>query len=153
MKRQQELTVSQKYEGGNMALTLENNDEPYLEGVKFYAHPPLKRFRDMESLSGGEKTVAALALLFALHSFRPAPFFVLDEIDDHLDKTNVFKVARYIRSKTMGAGQDFQCIVISLKDSFYENAESLVGVYRDRATDRSRTLTVDLEQFGDVPAQ
>jgi structural maintenance of chromosome 1 len=42
--------------------------------------PPSKRFTDMEQLSGGEKTMAALALLFAIHSFHPAPFFVLDEV-------------------------------------------------------------------------
>lgn len=48
-------------------LTAENTDEPYLEGIKYNAIPPQKRFRDMEQLSGGERTVAALALLFAIH--------------------------------------------------------------------------------------
>ncbi len=57
--------------------------------------PPMKRFRDMEQLSGGEKTVAALALLFAIHSFHPSPFFVLDEVDAALDNSNVSKVAAY----------------------------------------------------------
>ena len=49
----------------------------------------MKRFRDMEQLSGGEKTVAALALLFAVHDFQPSPFFVMDEIDATLDNVNV----------------------------------------------------------------
>src|ERR1700761_4973348 len=90
--------------------------EPYQGGVKYHAMPPMKRFRDMDQLSGGEKTVAALALLFAihryaslhtfkvlsltdftLHSFQPSPFFVLDEVDAALDNTNVAKVAHYIR--------------------------------------------------------
>jgi structural maintenance of chromosome 1 len=53
--------------GGVAYLTLENDEEPYLGGVKYHAMPPMKRFRDMEQLSGGEKTVAALALLFAIH--------------------------------------------------------------------------------------
>lgn len=57
----------------------------------------MKRFRPMSELSGGEKTVAALALLFAIHSFRPAPFFVLDEIDAALDNINVQRVAKYIQ--------------------------------------------------------
>jgi len=75
----------------------------------------MKRFRDMEQLSGGEKTVAALALLFAIHSYPPAPFFVVDEVDAALDNINLRKVCNYIsqRSKI-----DFQCIVISLKDMF-----------------------------------
>ena len=49
--------------------------------------------RDMDQLSGGEKTVAALALLFAIHAYRPAPFFVLDEVDAALDNINVKKVS------------------------------------------------------------
>ena len=52
--------------GGTAYLALENNDEPYLEGIRFNAMPPLKRFRDMEQLSGGEKSMAALALIFAV---------------------------------------------------------------------------------------
>ena len=86
--------------------------EPYLQGIKYTVTPPMKRFREMEQLSGGEKTVAALALLFAIHSFRPAPFFVLDEVDAALDNTNVHRVARYMDQWTKS---DFQCIVISLK--------------------------------------
>ncbi len=139
--------------GGTASLALENVDEPYLGGVRFHAMPPLKRFRDMESLSGGEKTVAALALLFAMHSYRKAPFFVLDEVDDALDNTNVHRVVRYISSKTTQADEEdgLQVIVISLKDRFYENASSLVGVYRDSESGSSDVLTVDLTQF-DQPA-
>lgn len=64
----QDLTLSSKHPlGGNAFLSLDDQEEPYLGGVKFNAMPPMKRFRDMEQLSGGEKTVAALALLFAIH--------------------------------------------------------------------------------------
>ncbi|KAF9230138.1 RecF/RecN/SMC N terminal domain-containing protein, partial [Melanogaster broomeanus] len=59
--------------------------EPYAAGIGYHAIPPMRRSRDMEQLSGGEKTVAALALLFAIHSYQPAPFFVLDEVDAALD--------------------------------------------------------------------
>lgn len=67
--------------GGVAYLSLDDTDEPYNTGVRYHAMPPMKRFRDMDQLSGGEKTIAALALLFAIHSYQPAPFFVLDEID------------------------------------------------------------------------
>lgn len=86
--------------GGQAYLSLESGDEPFLHGIKFTAMPPTKRFRDMEQLSGGEKTVAALALLFAIHSYQPSPFFVLDEVDAALDSTNVVRVANYLRHMT-----------------------------------------------------
>uniref|UniRef100_U3JJH0 Structural maintenance of chromosomes 1B n=1 Tax=Ficedula albicollis TaxID=59894 RepID=U3JJH0_FICAL len=75
-------------------LSLENPEEPYLEGIGFHCVAPGKRFMPMDSLSGGERTVAALALVFAVHSFRPAPFFILDEIDAPLDNTNIDKMSQ-----------------------------------------------------------
>ncbi|CAH9134035.1 unnamed protein product [Cuscuta epithymum] len=142
--------------GGTAYLNLDNEDDPYLHGIKYTAMPPTKRYREMEHLSGGEKTVAALALLFAIHSFRPSPFFILDEVDAALDNLNVAKVARFIRSKSCGSarlntdsneGYGFQSIVISLKDSFYDKAEALVGVYRDGDRSCSRTLTFDMTKY------
>lgn len=103
--------------------------------------PPMKRFRDMEQLSGGEKTMAALALLFAIHSYQPSPFFVLDEVDAALDNTNVGKIANYIREH---ATDTFQFIVISLKSTLYEKAQALVGIYRDQEVNSSKTLTLQV---------
>ena len=139
-----DMTRSSKHPmGGSAYLSLDDSDEPYRGGMKFNAMPPMKRFRDMEQLSGGEKTVAALSLLFAIHSFRPAPFFIMDEVDAALDNVNVLKVCNYIRQRS----GDFQCIVISLKDMFYERSEALVGICRDVASNSSRTLTLDLTKF------
>ncbi|KAE9404591.1 condensin complex subunit SMC1 [Gymnopus androsaceus JB14] len=132
--------------GGVAYLSLDDSEEPYNGGIKYHAMPPMKRFRDMEQLSGGEKTVAALALLFAIHSYQPAPFFVLDEVDAALDNTNVAKVANYIKSQ---ASSSFQFVVISLKGSLYERGDSLVGIYRDQEVNSSRTLTLDLTQYDD----
>lgn len=125
--------------GGTAYLTLEDSDEPYLEGIRYFAMPPMKRFRDMEQLSGGEKSVAALALLFAIHSYKPSPFFVLDEVDAALDNSNVSTVANYIRQH---ATTNFQFIVISLKHTLYEKAQSLVGIYRDQEINSSKTMTL-----------
>ncbi|KAI0028569.1 cohesin complex subunit psm1 [Vararia minispora EC-137] len=132
--------------GGVAYLSVEDSEEPYIAGVKYHAMPPMKRFRDMEQLSGGEKTIAALALLFAIHSYQPSPFFVLDEVDAALDNTNVAKIANYIRKH---ASESFQFIVISLKASLYERGESLVGIYRDQDVNSSRTLTLGLAQYDD----
>jgi len=59
--------------GGTAYLNLENEDDPFLHGIKYTTMPPTKRFRDMEQLSGGEKTVAALALLFSIHRYPQRP--------------------------------------------------------------------------------
>lgn len=140
------LTMSANYPmGGTAYLSLEQESEPYLGGIKYNAMPPTKRFRDMDQLSGGERTVAALALLFAIHDYRPSPFFVLDEIDAALDNLNVGKVSNYIRSRA----PDLQTIVISLKDAFFEKADALVGIYRDVNLNSSRLLTMDLSIYPD----
>ncbi|KAL2119442.1 hypothetical protein VTJ04DRAFT_6403 [Mycothermus thermophilus] len=141
-----DLTRSDAYPlGGQAYLDIEEDtDTPYLSGIKYHAMPPLKRFRDMEHLSGGEKTMAALALLFAIHSYQPSPFFVLDEVDAALDNANVEKIKKYIREH---AGPGMQFIVISLKPTLFQDSESLVGVYRDQEINSSRTLTLDLRKY------
>ncbi|KIH88689.1 structural maintenance of chromosome 1 [Sporothrix brasiliensis 5110] len=138
-----ELTRTEAYPLGGQAyldIEAEGDEPPYLSGVKYHAMPPLKRFRDMEHLSGGEKTMAALALLFAIHSYQPSPFFVLDEVDAALDNANVDKIKKYIREH---AGPGMQFIVISLKPGLFQDSESLVGVYRDQEVNSSKTLTLD----------
>lgn len=140
-----ELTRSRAAPMGGVAyLSVEDSDEPYNTGIQYHAMPPMKRFRDMEQLSGGEKTMAALALLFATHTYKPAPFFVLDEVDAALDAQNVASVSDYIRAH---ASQRFQFIVISLKASLYERSQGLVGIFRDSARRSSACVTLDLEQY------
>jgi len=113
-------------------LTPENPEEPYLGGIGFNCVAPGKRFQPMQNLSGGEKTIAALALLFAIHSYHPTPFFVLDEIDAALDNTNIAKVAEFIEDLTKVTSEDLNnkmnVIVISLKDEFYSHATGVIGV-------------------------
>ncbi|KAI5287842.1 Structural maintenance of chromosomes protein 1, partial [Ascosphaera aggregata] len=136
-----DLTKTASYPmGGKAYLDIEDPDEPYLDGIKYHAMPPLKRFRDMEHLSGGEKTMAALALLFAIHSYQPSPFFVLDEVDAALDNANVSKIANYISDH---AAPGMQFIVISLKTGLFQNSEALVGIYRDQDANSSKSLTLD----------
>lgn len=92
------LTKSDEFPAGGRAYLTADEEEPYLAGVNYHTMPPTKRFRDMEHLSGGEKTMAALALLFAIHSYQPSPFFVLDEVDAALDNANVGKLVNYVRN-------------------------------------------------------
>lgn len=106
----------------------------------------------MQQLSGGEKTIAALALLFGLRAHRPSPFFLMDEVDAALDNNNVFKLSAYIRRRACGgahgrAAGDLQAIVISHKDTLYGSASAVVGVFRDAASESSQTMTLGLKEF------
>jgi structural maintenance of chromosome 1 len=140
-----ELTKTASFPvGGTATLTTEEDDEPYLSGINYSAMPPLKRFRGMEHLSGGEKTMAALALLFAVHTYAPSPFFVLDEVDAALDNANTAQLANYVREH---AGPGMQFVVISLKTGLFQNSETLVGVMRDQGVNSSRALTLDVSFF------
>ncbi|XP_053243552.1 structural maintenance of chromosomes protein 1B isoform X4 [Podarcis raffonei] len=126
-------------------LSPENPEEPYLEGIGYNCVAPGKRFMPMDNLSGGEKSVAALALVFAIHSFRPAPFFVLDEVDAALDNTNIGKISSFIKEQ---AQEKFQIIVISLKEEFYSEADALVGVWPEQEdTIYSQVLSLDLTLY------
>lgn len=132
-------------------LSPENPEEPYLDGISYNCVAPGKRFMPMDNLSGGEKCVAALALLFAVHSFRPAPFFVLDEVDAALDNTNIGKVSSYIKEQSQ---EQFQMIIISLKEEFYSKADALIGVYPEHNECMfSHVLTLDLSKYPDTEDQ
>ncbi|XP_066488241.1 structural maintenance of chromosomes protein 1B [Tiliqua scincoides] len=129
-------------------LSPENPEEPYLEGIGYNCVAPGKRFMPMDNLSGGEKSVAALALLFAMHSFRPTPFFVLDEVDAALDNTNIGKVSSFIKQQSQ---EQFQIVVISLKEEFYSRADALIGVCPQPDDIMfSQVLTLDLSKYPDT---
>ncbi|XP_026884598.2 structural maintenance of chromosomes protein 1B isoform X3 [Electrophorus electricus] len=126
-------------------LTAENPEEPYLDGINYNCVAPGKRFMAMDNLSGGEKSIAALALVFAIHSFRPAPFLVLDEVDAALDNTNIGKVTSFIREQSK---ENFQVIVISLKEEFYSRSDALLGVYSEfNECMFSKLLSLDLTPY------
>mmetsp|Transcript_78339 Transcript_78339/g.229596 ORF Transcript_78339/g.229596 Transcript_78339/m.229596 type:complete len:1236 (+) Transcript_78339:77-3784(+) len=128
-------------DGGSAYLDLEDTEDPFNGGIKFTAMPPAKRFRDMHLLSGGEKTLAAMALLFAVHAYQRPPFMVLDEVDAALDANNVRALAGYVEQAHC------QTIVISLKDRFFIRGEALVGVWKDKPQETSAVLTLDLTRY------
>ena len=90
--------------------------------------PPKKSWKNIANLSGGEKTLSSLALVFALHHFKPTPLYVMDEIDAALDFKNVSIVAHYIKERT----RDAQFVIISLRNNMFELADRLVGIYKVR---------------------
>jgi structural maintenance of chromosome 4 len=97
-------------------------------GIVFSVRPPKKSWKNISNLSGGEKTLSSLALVFALHHYKPTPLYVMDEIDAALDFKNVSIVANYIKERTKNA----QFVIISLRNYMFELADRLVGIYKVR---------------------
>ncbi|XP_031624942.1 uncharacterized protein LOC116341786 [Contarinia nasturtii] len=124
-------------QGGNAELELVDSMDPFSEGISFSVRPHRKSWKNISNLSGGEKTLSSLALVFALHYYKPSPLYFMDEIDAALDFKNVSIVANYIRDRTKNA----QFIIISLRSNMFELSDFLTGIYKvDDCTD---SLTIE----------
>ncbi|XP_076435848.1 structural maintenance of chromosomes protein 4-like [Babylonia areolata] len=122
--------------GGDAELELVDSLDPFSEGIVFSVRPPKKSWKNISNLSGGEKTLSSLALVFALHHYKPTPLYVMDEIDAALDFKNVSIVANYIKERTKNA----QFIIISLRNNMFELADRLVGIYKTYNCTKSVTI-------------
>lgn len=114
--------------GGDAELEIKDSLDPFSEGVLFQVRPFKKAWKHMSKLSGGEKTLSSLSLIFALHLYKPSPLYCMDEIDAALDYKNVSIVARYISEKA----KDCQFLIISLRNNMFDRAMRLVGIYKVR---------------------
>jgi len=128
--------------GGDAELELVDSLDPFSEGIVFSVRPPKKSWKNIANLSGGEKTLSSLALVFALHHYKPTPLYVMDEIDAALDFKNVSIVANYIKERTKNA----QFIIISLRNNMFELADRLVGIYK--TNNCTKSVTIDPKAFG-----
>lgn len=122
--------------GGDAELELVDSLDPFSEGVVFSVRPPKKSWKNISNLSGGEKTLSSLALVFALHHYKPTPLYFMDEIDAALDFKNVSIVANYVKERT----KDAQFIIISLRNNMFELADRLVGIYKTFNSTKSVTI-------------
>ncbi|KAK3188084.1 hypothetical protein Dsin_027645 [Dipteronia sinensis] len=122
--------------GGDAELELVDSLDPFSEGVVFSVRPPKKSWKNIANLSGGEKTLSSLALVFALHHYKPTPLYVMDEIDAALDFKNVSIVGHYVKDRT----KDAQFIIISLRNNMFELADRLVGIYKTDNCTKSITI-------------
>ena len=126
--------------GGHAYLTLTGED--LLDtGVSLMARPPGKRNSSVHLLSGGEKALTAVALIFAIFQLNPSPVCMLDEVDAPLDDTNVTRVAQLIRDMSA----DVQFIVITHNKLTMEMADQLIGVTMSEPG-VSRLVSVDIEE-------
>ncbi|ETI33480.1 hypothetical protein F443_19833 [Phytophthora nicotianae P1569] len=130
--------------GGDAELELVDSLDPFSEGVVFSVRPSKKSWKNISNLSGGEKTLASLALVFALHHYKPTPLYVMDEIDAALDFKNVSIVGNYIKQRTRNA----QFIIISLRNNMFELADRLVGIYKTNDATKSVTINPKIYEQG-----
>jgi chromosome segregation protein len=110
--------------GATGELALENYDDPFDGGLFIRTWQQEKHVQRIEALSGGEKSLAALAMIFAIQRYLPAPFYMFDEIDMFLDGANAERVARMIKKLSSNA----QFIVVSLRKPMIEAANRTIGV-------------------------
>lgn len=125
---------------GEAFLELENKEKPFEDGLRIKVRLTGNKFLDIHSLSGGEKTLTALAFIFSIQEYEPASFYVLDEVDAALDKHNSEKLARLLREYSKKA----QYILISHNDSVITEADNLYGVSMDKETGLSNVVSLKL---------
>jgi len=127
--------------GGGTAQIVVSNPELILEsGIDFYIQPPGKKRQQLSLLSGGERALTVIALLFALLDYRPAPFCVLDEVDAALDDANVERFSQYLHN----LGDATQFIVVTHRKRTMESAHVLQGVTMvERGVSRLLTVAFD----------
>lgn len=139
IRRAYQETFERLFGGGKADLALEG-DDPLTAGIDILAQPPGKKTRRLSLLSGGERALSAIALLFAVLSVRPVPFCVLDEVDAALDDANVGRFARFLQKLK----DETQFIVITHRKGTMTSADVLFGVTMDRGG-TSRVYAVELK--------
>jgi chromosome segregation protein len=129
------------FRGGTARLELGEADEEGLPGIDIYAQPPGKKLGSLNLLSGGERSLTAVALLFALLQANPSPICVLDEVDAALDEANVGRFVEELRA----LAERTQFIIITHNRRTIENADTIYGVSMG-ADSVSRVLSLKLDE-------
>ena len=118
----QEIFV-ELFGGGQAELRLENEEEPLNSGIDIVAQPPGKKLQNINLMSGGEKTMTAIALMFAVLKTKPTPFCILDEVEAALDDNNIDRFANYLKNF-----HEIQFALVTHQKATMEHADVLYGV-------------------------
>ena len=124
INEQFDLAFIELFGGGKGRLELTEGEDILEAGIKIIAQPPGKKLQNMMQLSGGEKSLTAIALLFAIQNLKPSPFCLLDEIEAALDDSNVTRFADYLHKLT----KNTQFIVITHRRGTMNAADILYGI-------------------------
>jgi chromosome segregation protein len=117
--------IFNKMTSGNAWLELQNEDDIFNSGISYLIQFPNKPKRESTSISGGEKTLAAIVFVLALQKLKPSPFYLFDEVDAHLDAPNSERLANILEERS----KESQFIMVSLKDSVIQKAKLIYGVF------------------------
>ena len=109
--------------GGHAELRLDDENNPLEAGIEIIAQPPGKKLQNINLMSGGEKTMTAIALMFAVLKTKPTPFCILDEVEAALDDANIDRFASYLRKF-----ENIQFAIVTHQKATMEHADVLYGV-------------------------
>ncbi|WP_027204033.1 chromosome segregation protein SMC [Butyrivibrio fibrisolvens] len=123
ISEQFDKVFKEMFGGGHGTLEIDDSVDILEAGIKIIAQPPGKKLVNMNMMSGGEKALTAIALLFAIQNLKPSPFCLLDEIEAALDENNVVRFAKYLHKL-----KDTQFIVITHRRGTMESADRLYGI-------------------------
>jgi len=124
IKEQFDIVFKELFGGGKAGLELTEQEDILEAGIRINAQPPGKKLQNMMQLSGGEKALTAISLLFAIQNLKPSPFCLLDEIEAALDDSNVKRFAKYLHKLT----KDTQFIIITHRRGTMAAADMLYGI-------------------------
>ena len=124
ISREFDKVFKELFGGGKGTLELMEDEDILEAGIRIIAQPPGKKLQNMMQLSGGEKALTAISLLFAIQNLKPSPFCLLDEIEAALDESNVSRYAKYLHKLT----KHTQFIVITHRRGTMERADRLYGI-------------------------
>ncbi|RKP55419.1 chromosome segregation protein SMC [Cohnella endophytica] len=141
------VVFSRMFGGGRADLVLVEPDRPLDTGIDIVAQPPGKKLTNLQLLSGGERALTAIALLFAILNVKPVPFCVLDEVEAALDEANVARYAQYMREFS----DSTQFIVVTHRKGTMEEADVLYGVTMEEGG-VSKLVSVRLEETEEMTA-
>ena len=136
-------TYKNLFGGGMASLELQNPDNVLDSGIEIVVQPPGKKLQSLFLLSGGERSLTVIALLFALLSYQPAPFCILDEIDAALDEANIDRFSAFLAEYA----KKTQFIIITHRKGVMEAADVLHGITMEESG-ISRLISVKLEEKG-----
>lgn len=141
IRKQFQRVFKELFGGGSADLVLTDPQDLLMTGVEIIAQPPGKKLQNLTLLSGGERALTAIALLFAILNVRPVPFCVLDEVEAALDESNVVRYSQYLKKFS----EDTQFIVITHRKGTMEGADVLYGITMQESG-ISKLVSVKLEE-------